>query len=70
VQKAISLGATQQGQSAWQIKIPDPARVLTKITPVLEKRLEESVLNRFTGTIRLDFFLVLAFSVVGHQTGA
>ena len=56
VQKAISLGATQQGQSAWQIKIPDPARVLTKIAPVLEKRLEESVLNRFTGTIRLDFF--------------
>jgi hypothetical protein len=55
-QKAIALGATQQGQSAWQINIPDPVRFLTRIAPVLEKRVGESDLKGFTGTFRLDFF--------------
>jgi GNAT superfamily N-acetyltransferase len=56
VQKAHALGATAEGQFAWQIRIPDPARFLTKIAPVLEKRIGESDLHGFTGTFRMDFF--------------
>ncbi len=56
VKKVMSLGATWEGQFAWQIKIPNLERFLTRITPVLEKRVGNSDLNGFTGTFRLDFF--------------
>ena len=55
-QTAISLGAIPRGHSAWQIRIPDPVRLLTRIAPVLEKRVANSDLKGFTGTFRLDFF--------------
>lgn len=56
VKRATSLGATWAGQSAWQIKISDIERFLTRIGPVLEKRIRGSALKGFTGTFRLDFF--------------
>ena len=53
---AISMGAEKERQSAWQIKFPDTARLLTKIAPVLENRMKESAFREFCGTLKLDFF--------------
>ena len=53
---AISFGASVGRPYAWQIKIPDRARFLGKIAPVLEARLKESSLKGFTGTLRLDIY--------------
>lgn len=53
---AISLGASVGKPYAWQIKIPDKIKFLTKIAPVLEARLKESSLLGFSGTLRLDLY--------------
>ena len=53
---AIAMEAETGGWSAWQIRMPAPARFLTKIAPVLEKRMQESVFQGFTGFFSLDFF--------------
>ena len=53
---AISFGASVGRPYAWQIKIPDRRRFLTKIAPILEARLKESSLAGFTGTLRLDLY--------------
>lgn len=53
---ATAMGAQTNGQSAWQIKMPQPARFLMKIAPLLESRLKASGLVHFSGTLRLDFF--------------
>lgn len=53
---AISMGAEHGKTYAWQIKIPNIIRLLKKIRPVLEKRLEASSFKNFSGTLRLNFF--------------
>ncbi len=53
---AVSFGASVGRPYAWQIKIPDKTRFLTRIAPVLEARLKESSLAGFTGTLRLDLY--------------
>lgn len=55
-QAATTMGAQPSGQSAWQIKMPQPARFLLKIAPLLEKRLQATTFGDFSGTLRLDFF--------------
>ena len=53
---AISMGAKEGTPYAWQIKIPDAARFLTTIAPVLARRIQASCFRRFSGAFRLDFF--------------
>ncbi|MBT4500905.1 MAG: GNAT family N-acetyltransferase [Gemmatimonadetes bacterium] len=53
---AIAMGAPEGKPYAWQIKIPDKARYLKKIAPVLEKRMAQSPFPLFSEAIRLDFF--------------
>ncbi|MCR3884122.1 GNAT family N-acetyltransferase [Methanotrichaceae archaeon M04Ac] len=53
---AISFGASAGRPYAWQIKIPDKIKFLTKIAPVLEARLKEGSLVGFSGTLRLDLY--------------
>jgi len=50
------MGAPEGKPYAWQIKIPDKARYLKKIAPVLEKRMAQSPFPLFSEAIRLDFF--------------
>lgn len=54
--EAIAMGAEFNRQSAWQIRMPDPARFLTRIRPILEQRIRQSVFGNYSGTLRLDFF--------------
>lgn len=53
---AIAMGARPGRPYAWQIKIPDPGRLLTTIGPVLERRLAASAFQNFTGRFGLDFY--------------
>jgi len=53
---ALNLGAEKGRPYAWQIKIPDRVNLLKKIAPILEKRLQGSCFNKFSETLRLDFF--------------
>ena len=52
----LSMGAHHEKCYAWQIKIPDTIRLLTTMKPILEKRIQNSVFNPFSGTLRLNFF--------------
>jgi GNAT superfamily N-acetyltransferase len=40
---------------AWYVRLPDMARFLTSIAPVLERRLKESGANCYTGTLGVNF---------------
>lgn len=40
---------------AWFMRVPDMAKLLKQITPVLEQRLEDSVARRYTGTLKIGF---------------
>lgn len=53
---AIALGAKKGRPYAWQIKIPEPRRLLTTMAPVLERRLQASPFRRISGRFRLDFY--------------
>jgi predicted N-acetyltransferase YhbS len=53
---AMSMGAEQGKTYAWQIKIPNFIRLLKKMRPVLEKRVEASSFKNFSGTLRLNFY--------------
>lgn len=53
---AFSMGAHQEKCYAWQIKIPDTIRFLTKMRPILEKRLKKSLFKHWTNALRLNFF--------------
>jgi predicted N-acetyltransferase YhbS len=53
---AILTGAKPGTPYAWQIKVPNPARFLTKIAPILERRIQKSSFEGFSGTFRLDFY--------------
>ncbi len=56
VQTARYHGAHDMGHYAWQIKLVDVARLLTKIAPVLERRLAASPLAGLTRTICLSLY--------------
>lgn len=53
---AQGLGAKAGEPYGWQTKIPDLAAWLNKLTPVLEARLQDSCLARYSGVLRLDSF--------------
>jgi len=53
---AVSMGAEKGKPYAWQIKVPDRIHFLTKIAHILERRIADSSFEKFSGTIRLDFF--------------
>jgi predicted N-acetyltransferase YhbS len=53
---AVSMGAEQGKTYAWQIKIPKVIRLLKAMRPVLEKRVAASSFQRFSGTLRLNFY--------------
>lgn len=49
---------------AWYIRVPDLAAFITKIAPVLEKRLDDSWCSGYTGSLEISFYrskLTLAF---------
>lgn len=41
---------------AWYMRVPDLAKFILKIAPALEVRLEQSLLNEYDGTLKLNFF--------------
>jgi predicted N-acetyltransferase YhbS len=53
---AIAMGAKEGTPYAWQIKIPDAARFLTTITPLLERRILASSFRHFSGVFKLSFY--------------
>lgn len=53
---AFSIGAVPWKMYAWQIKIPDKIRFLSKIIPLLEKRMKNSFFNDYSGIFRLNFY--------------
>lgn len=55
-QMALAMGAAQTRPYAWQIKIPDRVRLLDRLTPLLEKRLESSMFKNYTGKLRLNLY--------------
>ncbi len=53
---AIAAGAQPGRPYAWQVKPPNPLRLLHKLAPVLEKRLENSPLAGYTGVFQLNTY--------------
>ena len=49
-------GAPAGTPYAWQVKVPDAARLLRTAAPVLERRLAGSAFAGLDGRLRLDFF--------------
>ena len=49
---ALCLGAQTSRPYAWQVKIPDPANLVRKLAPVLERRLSDSPYGGFSGVLR------------------
>ena len=46
----------QRPPYAWYMRVPDLPAFLQHITPVLEKRLAQSILSGHSGTLRLNFY--------------
>ena len=57
VKWARERGAETSSPYAWQVKLADPARFLTKIRPILEKRLKNSSFFNLSGKLRLNFYV-------------
>jgi hypothetical protein len=55
-EQIIALGAAPSKSYAWQIKIPDKIRLLSKLKPILEERISGSLFSRYTGIFRLNFY--------------
>jgi len=53
---AIHLGAEAGQPYAWQIKIPDAARLLRHIGPVLEARLQASPCAGYSGVLQVNLY--------------
>ncbi|MBI5961125.1 MAG: hypothetical protein HY866_20480, partial [Chloroflexi bacterium] len=49
-------GAQNTGRYAWQLLIPDPARLLRKIAPVLERRIAASPFAGLTETLCINLY--------------
>jgi predicted N-acetyltransferase YhbS len=52
----IALGAQRSKAYAWQIKIVDKIRFLSKLRPILEERISHSVFQGYSGIYRLNFY--------------
>jgi GNAT superfamily N-acetyltransferase len=50
------LGAQQQRQYAWQVRIADHASFLRHLGPALERRITNSLLAGFSGVLDIDIF--------------
>ncbi|NNG02026.1 MAG: GNAT family N-acetyltransferase [Desulfobacteraceae bacterium] len=55
-QMAIAMGAGEGTPYAWQIKVPNREQLLTKMVPLFDGRLKESVFSKYAGTLRLEFY--------------
>lgn len=51
------LGGSLYQPYAWQVRIPDRARFLRTIAPVLEQRLAGSAMAGLTGTLHINFYV-------------
>jgi hypothetical protein len=56
VQLAITWGAHTEGRYAWQLHIPDAARLLRQLTPVLERRIAASPFAGLSQSLVIDIF--------------
>jgi hypothetical protein len=56
VRVARCYGAHSAGAYAWQIRLLDVPALLTKVAPVLERRLAASALGGFSSSLRLDLY--------------
>ncbi|GAB4520370.1 MAG: hypothetical protein OHK0046_30510 [Anaerolineae bacterium] len=54
--RAHSSGVVRESVYAWYIRVPDLVRFLEMIKPVLERRLEGSAANRYTGEFKISFY--------------
>ena len=52
----ISLGSEEGKTYAWQIKIPNKLRLLNKIKPIMEARIQKSEYNDYSGILQLNFY--------------
>ncbi len=56
VEVAKYLGGKVRPHYAFQIRIPDICRFLTKIKPVLERRIRDSVFRGLTATVKINLY--------------
>jgi predicted N-acetyltransferase YhbS len=56
VRVARAWGAHSQGRYAWQIHLPDAARLLCQIVPVLERRIAASPFAGMTETVLINLY--------------
>lgn len=56
ISTARAWGAQLEGIYAWQIKFPDPARLLRHISPVLEQRVANSPFAEITQSVILNLY--------------
>lgn len=56
VQAGRPYGAALRDDYAWQIHVPDAARLLRKLTPVLERRLAASLFADLTETLPINLY--------------
>jgi GNAT superfamily N-acetyltransferase len=56
IRTARAWGAQNMGRYAWQIHIPDPARLLRTIAPALERRIAASSFAGLTQTVHLNLY--------------
>jgi len=64
----LSLGATQRRPYAWQMKVVDPYSVLQKLAPLLERRIKNSPLKGYAGSLPLNLYGVTV--TLTFQNGA
>lgn len=48
---------TKQRPDAWYIRIADPVRFLTQIAPVIQRRIDSSMLQGYTGELKIDMYV-------------
>src|SRR4029079_2985706 len=51
----------------WYVRVPDPIAFLRHIQPVLERRLEGSGANRYTGELRIGFYDLTGICLTFNQ---
>ncbi|MFO7171072.1 MAG: GNAT family N-acetyltransferase [Chloroflexota bacterium] len=66
VQVARGLGAYDGHAYAWQVRLPDPAALLRKIAPALERRLAASMFAGLTRTLHIDMYRAALLLELDH----
>lgn len=56
-------GLIRRREYAWYLRVPDAVAFLKHIAPVLERRLEGSGANRYTGELRVGFYTLRGVSL-------